>query len=804
VGTFDLQFIATATEAVTGDSASTTDTLTVTLLARNAQPTAPGGSVTTVEDTPYVFQWSDFGAADSDGPELHIFIESLPDRGKLQYLDGSEWVYPDFLEVSRSDIEAGKLRFVPRENESGFDGYATEGEGDGASDYASFLFTVCDGQDWTDPLEMTIDVTPVVDAPHAWLWGAGQGEPIERFYTGWESVANPNAGATAVQQSALEGWTLVTGGDALAGGQDVFEIWSTGDLQTNSSGVGHAVAHEDEEPGSNWLELNDAGGTAAQTLGIERTLTTVQGAVYELWVNYAAAMDFSEEYTGFAVYVDGVLLDTFAHTSPEDSLYWKWRNFQFVGTGAPQTIRIMADATAFMANGHGAMIDNIELWEQVPNVGYQNQAIELQDINAALRDQDESETLSVVISGIPVGATLSDGTTSFTATAGQTSVDITGWERWSGLLITPPTDFVGSFVLTASVTSTETTGSSATSTLQLTVTVLEEEFATPIAIDLNGDGVRTVSLRDSTGRFDLLNTGHAIRSGWLSGSDGFLAIDANGNGRIDDRSELFGGQIGEGFARLASFDSNRDGVVDANDARFSELLIWQDSNGNHQTDSGELRSLTQAGLASLQTGYRVDPTLQNGNWLVERSTATFSDGRSTEMVDAYFAVEPAATRSELDRGATITVKSILAERNAIRVKPPGSADYFPNGLGPFGGKERPTENPPTPEPAAARDKRRLGQWRPAIDSDKYLRGQSQQGQGLQQHRVETARPEPTPAVIDWSPGARDPLMGIADWHRRFDWLPDFLGTQREEKRDLVKLTGLKVKIPSRPHNTATR
>jgi serine-aspartate repeat-containing protein C/D/E len=163
---------------------------------------------------------------------------------------------------------------------------------------------------------------------------------------------------------------------------------------------------------------------------------------------------------------------------------------------------------------------------------------------------------------------------------------------------------------------------------------------TPIVIDLNGDGIKTISRANSDGTFDLFGNGGAVNSGWLSGEDGFLAVDANGNGKIDDISEMFGGLAkGDGFAKLASFDSNGDGVVDASDAAFASLKIWQDANGNHQTDAGELVSLTEAGVASLTVGYTELPFVDaQGNLHLERSNATLSDGSSVDMTDVYFNV----------------------------------------------------------------------------------------------------------------------------------------------------------------------
>jgi len=162
---------------------------------------------------------------------------------------------------------------------------------------------------------------------------------------------------------------------------------------------------------------------------------------------------------------------------------------------------------------------------------------------------------------------------------------------------------------------------------------------TPIAIDLNGDGIQTIARADAQGSFDLLGNGVAIQSGWLSGQDGFLAVDVNGNGNIDDIYELFGGSKGEGFAKLASYDSNGDGLVNASDDDFAKLLVWQDVNGNHQTDAGELISLSDAGISSLTVSYTELPFLDaQQNLHLERSIATLGDGQSVSMTDVYFNV----------------------------------------------------------------------------------------------------------------------------------------------------------------------
>ncbi|GHC78407.1 hypothetical protein GCM10007320_18680 [Pseudorhodoferax aquiterrae] len=166
---------------------------------------------------------------------------------------------------------------------------------------------------------------------------------------------------------------------------------------------------------------------------------------------------------------------------------------------------------------------------------------------------------------------------------------------------------------------------------------------TPIVLDLDGNGIQTVARQASDASFDLFGNGSPVHSGWISGGDGFLAVDSNGNGRIDDIGELFGGNAkGAGFAKLASFDSNGDGLVDGRDAAFGELRVWVDADGNRQTDAGELRTLADAGIAALTVDYVEQPFLDaQGNLHLERSSASLADGSVVDMTDVYFNVDAA-------------------------------------------------------------------------------------------------------------------------------------------------------------------
>src|SRR3546814_3864121 len=95
-----------------------------------------------------------------------------------------------------------------------------------------------------------------------------------------------------------------------------------------------------------------------------------------------------------------------------------------------------------------------------------------------------------------------------------------------------------------------------------------------------------------------------------------------------------------GFAALRELDSNQDGVIDSQDAAFSELKIWRDANDNGRTDIGELLSLSEAGIASLQTQWS-ESTFIDSNGQAHRQTGSVTrlDGSSAAASDVWFSVD---------------------------------------------------------------------------------------------------------------------------------------------------------------------
>jgi hypothetical protein len=169
---------------------------------------------------------------------------------------------------------------------------------------------------------------------------------------------------------------------------------------------------------------------------------------------------------------------------------------------------------------------------------------------------------------------------------------------------------------------------------------------TPLVLDLNGDGIQTIASVNGV-VFDVDNDGQSEQVGWTSAADGLLVRDLNGDGQINDGGELFGegtaladgSKAKDGYVALRALDSNLDGLIDDKDAKFGELMVWQDANSNGKTDQGELRSLTNLSIHSLSLHAEQTQEINNGNLIGLMGSYTTSDGATHTMGDVWFSVE---------------------------------------------------------------------------------------------------------------------------------------------------------------------
>ncbi|WP_460734579.1 calcium-binding protein, partial [Lysobacter tyrosinilyticus] len=152
----------------------------------------------------------------------------------------------------------------------------------------------------------------------------------------------------------------------------------------------------------------------------------------------------------------------------------------------------------------------------------------------------------------------------------------------------------------------------------------------PLVLDLDGDGIETIAANGAV-LFDHDGDGVSHGTGWVKSDDGLLVLDRNGNGLIDSGRELFGADTiksdgtnaSSGFEALRDLDSNGDGVFSAGDAQFANVRVWRDLNQDGVSQAGELFTLGQVGIKSINLTPTSTSDVNQGNGNVLDNTGTF-------------------------------------------------------------------------------------------------------------------------------------------------------------------------------------
>lgn len=158
---------------------------------------------------------------------------------------------------------------------------------------------------------------------------------------------------------------------------------------------------------------------------------------------------------------------------------------------------------------------------------------------------------------------------------------------------------------------------------------IERRTMDPLVINFDGP---LPEFTDNTISFDLDCDGTPETIHTMTSGSGYLALDKNGNGKIDDGSELFGPNTNNGYAELAMYDEDGNGWIDENDSIFDSLKIWyHDENGNAHLVALKDKNVGAIYLGSVSTGLDMYSGNENTARIRESGLVLLENGESRVM-----------------------------------------------------------------------------------------------------------------------------------------------------------------------------
>lgn len=130
----------------------------------------------------------------------------------------------------------------------------------------------------------------------------------------------------------------------------------------------------------------------------------------------------------------------------------------------------------------------------------------------------------------------------------------------------------------------------------------------PLVVNFGGTAAQLAGQPEQRFRFDLDGDGKMENLPLFASGSGYLALDLDGNGRIDSGRELFGPGTGNGFKELARLDADGNGWIDENDSSFAKLRVWTPASEG----AGTLRSLADLNIGALGLAHVATPFALRG------------------------------------------------------------------------------------------------------------------------------------------------------------------------------------------------
>ena len=195
-----------------------------------------------------------------------------------------------------------------------------------------------------------------------------------------------------------------------------------------------------------------------------------------------------------------------------------------------------------------------------------------------------------------------------------------------------------------------------------------DDWFDPLVLSTDRNGIHLLSLAQSNAYFDFSGNGLPQHSGWIGSGTGFLILEQNGSPQLLT------------FASLAALDTNKDGVLDANDPAFANLKVWENANGDGTVQQNQFVSLASLGIQSI--GLTSTPTNKNagGNVITAIGNLTYSDGTTGALEQVTLASPQSTAKVALQGTSTASLAYLARVQEALPSKAGGVAQAVSSAL----------------------------------------------------------------------------------------------------------------------------
>ncbi|WP_140627733.1 immunoglobulin-like domain-containing protein [Methylibium rhizosphaerae] len=477
-----------------GVNGSNVATATVNVVSVNDAPVAVATPASGLEDAAFIAV--NLAGTDVDGSIASVRVTALPANGTLFLADGVTQVVTN---AALTPAQAAALRFVPAADWSGS---------------TQLSFTVTDNQGLTSAaVQNPITVTPVADQPVLASW----------------TTTHVNVSEDWQDNNTSVGQMVWTSSDGFVEVNTQPAYNSLQNPNTTLTPANNRVAEIEADPGTaNWIQT---------TINVPLADQVIEISFDALRRTLSGTTDSNTQ--SFNVIWNGTVVGTY---NPGTGA-WLSPTIQVTSVAGTNTLRFSStDQTGSI----GAVLDHVSV--RTVADGFEDSPVRLPSLAGAALvfgdSADDSEQHTLALSGIPVGATLSDGTRSFTATAGNTSVLVfnednpaaaSGGANWNlaTLTITPPANFFGNLSLTATATAVElANGSTASASSTIDLVIAPVNDAPAGAADAASVTEGSTTLQASVLANDSDVEGDALTVSQVAASAGGTAVSVNGSNTV--------------------------------------------------------------------------------------------------------------------------------------------------------------------------------------------------------------------------------------------------------------------------------